>query len=306
MKRILPLMVAAIVAFGASGSASAGVLGNYLNFGQINIVRDNSVGVLFDADGNSAANRLADPQVGDILQGIFKIDSFNNDPDIAGASLWGIYSLEVDQVGLGTFQNTISLKPITSGPNSIAGILSDLGLALPPHMKAGSVADATIALVEANVQYALPAFDGGFTSSLASAINPVEWATAMLLGFVEPTDFHEVRINEGGEDANYRLATTVIADNLGSLVEYGEVSGQNQFTTGTPSTSQFVGVSNLTITLAPPAEPVLADWHFSDKGDFAILPTVIPEPSTLAVWAILGVACGLAFGRRGKRGNSVV
>lgn len=289
MKRTLKhLAVAVAVVVGLiAQNAQASILGGLLNFGQLNVVRDDSVGVL-----NDKQRSLLDPQPGDILQGIFKINDVDNNP-VQGVSIWGIYSLEVTSVN-GPLV-TLGVPTVGSG-NHITDIMSNLGLATPGTARSGSTADATLVVVETNSVVSLPNFSGGtFDATLAGTIDAA-WSASMLLGLVNSDNYHEVLLVPALNMAGFSLSYSVIADVFAPGISYDDTEGLVRPSTGLPGVGEFTTTNVASIGLSPPTDPTLNNWQFSDKADFQILPT--PEPASIAVWTGLAAGIGLVARRR--------
>lgn len=306
LNRFLFALVA-LVGVSVAPLAEGSIVGNYLNFGDRNEIRDDSVGVTLTSDGSGGwtLGNLASPQVGDLLLGMYAVNNIlsTNGPDNnvggQGTSVWGIYAFELADIFVNANNRVIlDYAPITSGDYTMANILSELGLAVPSTMKAGTMDDAVVAIVETNSVASLPNFDGEFISTLQSVIDG-SWAASMVLGIVEPTDYHRVRAPDSDDFSTpYSLAYSVVADSFGPLVYYDQTVSSNigNFNGGL-ATGEFVAEANTIITLGSPASP-LNNWQFSDKGDFALSPVLIPEPSGIVVWCLGLMVAGLAFRRR--------
>jgi hypothetical protein len=281
----------ALLLIGMTQVAEASILGGMFNYGQLNVVRDDSVGVL-----NNGTGDLFDPQVGDVLQGIFAINNVDN-VFVQDASIWGIYSLQVTKVTAGAFGPLVELGVPTAGfGNRIDEIMTGLGLATPAYSKSGSMADSTLVVVETGSVVDLPNFDGDFFSTLDSVIDAT-WSADMVLGLVDAVkNYHEVQVIAPLFNAGFSLSYSVIADAFGAGITYDETTGLPRYTTNLPGVGDFTTTNIAGIGLTPPTDASIDQWQFSDKADFQIQPT--PEPASLVVWAAIAGGLGLVARRR--------
>jgi len=254
--------------------------------GTRDIIRDDSVGVF---SGN-----LSLPAVDDILQGIFKINDVDNTP--SSASTWGIYSFQVTSINQDT--GVISFGAAT-GTNSIEAILGDVGITAPAPDYAGSIANYGIAIISnPNSSISLPEFDNNFSQTLGNVVTDLTdaWRLEMLAGFVDSSDFHHVKLDDA-TSGRFRGAYSVMWDRW-SNTNYRETTANVAGFDGNPYSGELVVDSNATITV-PSNDTNPSGWDFSDKADFALNP--VPEPSTIAIWAALGLGgCGVVARRRMK------
>lgn len=280
-----------VVCFAAPVHAS--ILGQYLTFdGTIDLIRDDSVG---DFSGSLAA-----PAVGNVLQGVYSVNTINS-VSVQGnqTTVWGIYSLVVtgltnDVVTGAPVIQFGAIDPDLGTGNSIQELATSLGLTLPSTLRKGTMDDATLLIVTADeVIGDAPNFNTNFVTTLGGASFANTWSLEMVMGLAEATDYHEVRYIP--EAVTYSLAYSVIRDVFGPGVEYLLATGTRQFSGLNLGVSDFVSVQNNIITI-PPALGSPTGWDFSDKGDFSI--NAIPEPASMALWSVLVIGGGLMTYRR--------
>ena len=289
-RKFFGLLVAAFLIAGFSNSARASILAANLTLdGNLDVISDNSVG-FYSGD-------LGTPQIGDILQGLVRLENFNGTPT-QGGTAWAIYSKVVTAVSNGN----ITFDAIAASSNDSIGKLleNSMGYTLPT-LAAGSADDISMAIVTSSTTASLPAFNSsGFQATLNGAINSSDWNVEMLTGIVAGSDFHEVN-NLTGSLLAFSGAYTIQYKSFGGGIKT-VTSAQKRISTNATYSGDVVVYLGATISIpdgGTTSNPT--GWDFTDAADYALNITPTPEPSTIAIWAAIGLGgCGLVARRRIK------
>jgi hypothetical protein len=292
----------------------AGVISSLLDFdGNLDILSDDSASVVRDVGTTGvggAGNGILD--VGDVIQAVFEIRTIDGQQTASvggdGATVLGIVALEVQSFGASVSGiDTVYNLGLVSAANAAF----DLSTLLSTTNLGGllGVASSSIALItrtDDNFQISptgsnsLP-LDG--TDPSLFDLDPTPWTAEVLLGAAIADDFYQISldglmgapgptvplsvpgIDLGDQIGEYRLAQTVIDSDFGTT-GFGALTVQDF--SGANKTSDFVHAGNNSLFAPKLFGQTPVGFDISDDGDFALNP--LPEPSSLAVFACLGVA----------------
>ena len=314
MKKIA-IAIAAVCAtvIGAGGDVKASIVADALQGYTINTLVDESRGLFIDKDTDGSVS------VGDYINGVISFRDIGPVGNTANTNrkVFGIYALEITNISGATI--TAGAISDTSHANSLGQILSNSGI-VANGLSTG--AGSTLALIESNdgTEVALGALDvtSGFTSGGGVGGLLGSSFTNVLIGGINPNadDYYAITLDGsnplgGGksvtnladlaagaplsadkEFASYDLGFTVESSTLGGSFE--DLANSNGI-----GTSDIVTAGNNTINALTAGINTDKGWHFADDGDFYVKP--VPEPSTIAIWAALGLGgCGFVARRRMK------
>ena len=291
-----------------------------VNDGQDDRLSDQSLG-WFVTSGSNRPN--ADTIVaGDKIRGLIRMDLVNTvDP---GNTLWAAYEFEIasisdsdtsDSVANDTvlFQNGDVMSWLSggsSGGQSIdttalnTGSYANSSFVLLETGSGGTTLDFNTVYREGEAIYkdstkAAAAFDG-WNALLTGSISSSTDAYGLTNGLVNLGSFAAVNAVSGGVDfANIEGGLSVSSWDSTTLAKSWAPSktGEGQLSSKLGIGSEiFISGGFVTGTFTQQSD---RNFDFVDRGEFFINP--VPEPSTIAIWAALGLGgCGLVARRRMK------
>lgn len=314
MRNIL-LFGALVLSMGSSADAS--ILGYALDYdGVADTLRDASAGNIIDRNSNQVVD--AD----DIIQGIVHFNQVDGKSGSnLGGSVFAAYSFKV----VSSSATTITVTAAT-GADNIETILSNGGVNMTglSQYKGRTGAAGLIVIENSQTNISLmdkdgsggggDTFDGG---DLAGNFGS-SWTAVLTGGFLTADDQHVISA-ANGFTINSLTGSGTSIDQAGAGARFGTFAGNySVLKAGGPMAGSTVYKTIENVGLGSPGdrpsgEIVIANgslegfdstvsgsnWLFQDDGDYKINP--IPEPSTIAIWAALGLGgCGLVARRRMK------
>ena len=317
MKKIA-IAIAAVCAMviGAGGDVKASIVGGALKGYTINTLVDESRGLFIDEDGDGVVS------VGDYINGVISFRDIGpvGNTTNTNRKVFGIYALEIIGIDGATITAGAISDTSNANENSLNNILSNSNI-VANGLSTG--ANSTLALIESNdgTEVALGSLDvtSGFVSGGAvGGLLGSSFTNVLVGGIKSNSDYYAITLDGSNplgagksvtnladlaagaplsadkEFASYDLGFTVEAHAFGSDVTFSKLGNSNGV-----GTSDIVTAGNNSILALTAGVNSDKGWHFADDGDFYVRP--VPEPSTIAIWAALGLGgCGLVARRRMK------
>ena len=312
MKKLFGLI--AIMMLTSATNARASLLDSMVEFTQ-NTLSDDSRGLFIDNDTSGTVT------VGDYLQGVISFAKLNGAS--TGDKLWAVYAYKVATIDNSGANPVISL---TAEDNLMSTIITNAGFTNSLTI----TNDAAIVVVESSSSpsFGINDFDvttasGGFINGgkVGGQLGGAAWSTK-IIGNIESNkgDYHEITITSstipGNGGSTLNLAALLAGGNpapaLASYAAGYSIGDQNTRFAGFRDQTDSKGGGSQIITGATNSIRAINSsssfetgdgWHFADDGDFLLTP--VPEPSTIAIWAALGLGgCGLVARRRMKAKKS--
>ena len=287
------LIVCALLVVGlvATQPASASILGQNLTFnGSEELLTDESRGNIVD----SGAGNVGVLGVGDAIYGYVQFDQVSKDgagnTPITGGIIAALFAIEVTgDLGGGVF---------THGASTVTGAkLTDLATALVAEGIGGDAVDASsMFLIVSSATSASPVN----TATDLTFFTPAAWDIEATGGVVAANgDFFQVKVTgslEAGAVWQESASLSVLQHVLGPGTICLDDVGSDVLTDGDTAFDTFGQIAIRSGNVQKNDNPDASNWYLQDNGNFAVNAT--PEPTTFAVWAILGL-CG--FGTQLRR-----
>jgi len=304
MKKFLIVLFASLA---LAGNAQASVLYNeVLSYdGTTDKLNDDSSGSWFDSSGvNKTTGTVV---VGDVIRGIIRFDNATitgvGSVDLrpkGSTYFYGMYSLAVtaitaadgtsagnEMLHFGAATGAQSLASLTTGWSGVAGMTS---------RASGDSAFMLLESTDVNL-YANPNAVNTNLAGFNTAGTTVVTSAGFLgddvyrVGGVAGTDVTNLTaFYTGINSINFAGTATVLEDRGPAAITYNQIAGSG-LAAGTSGDLFLLG------TIASDT-PFSTNFDFSDNADVYINASV-PEPSTIAIWAVLGIGgCGVVARRR--------
>ena len=314
MKKILFVLGLSVM---LTAPARAGILNTILTFdGQDNVLEDNSREIINDTDGNGLIS------TGDVFYGLQRLDRRSQpNPSIDLGStqqLVNLFSFEIASILRDSSGNVTGyiFKPTTAThAKSVKNLLDS---ALDP----GTVANwnnVGVAMIEKTFATAAPGNNpvantvtAGDTI-IAGMTAAAGWSLDILAGFSTSTDFWDFKLDSSlSGNAAIPIAAIKALSSLSTVgtfaaglsAVYNNFGGNAVFLPVT-ALSTIAGASVTTHDLA--VIPIAAvsgydftNWDVKDVANIKL--NVVPEPTTIALWAV-GFVGMVGIARRRRRNN---
>ena len=258
-------------------------------------------------------------EAGDIVQGAIIFDPIDGQAVPAGSTVMAIYSLRIKSISrFGTMGSGGSVMELeaASGVDSVESVLTSLGVGTT-QLGSGFNGDEGIALIETSAgtigRPALKINHGGPTdfSTLfdSTGLTGADFETVLTAGFVDADDHHTIVALDvpaspftsaliadlsdistlapgtGSSLADFVATYSIIDDAFGGGLTYLPIINPVSGAVGDIVITNG-GISNTN------SDTIGDGFHFNDDGDFQI--NAVPEPGSMAVWAVLMGIGGLA------------
>ena len=296
-------------------SANASILETLIDFDrQKDTLVDASAGKIIDKNSNNVIDD------GDIIQGLVHFNQIDGNSSYNG-SIFAAYSFKVASAT----SSLVTLEAATGADNVrtiLAGDGVDVGGLAAYDGRSGTAAFVVLENSTSGLNF--EDMDGSGTDAdgsdgIAGDFDNT-WTAVLTAGFDGVDDAHKIFAgNVGGNAVDLTDLPAISA--IGAGIQFATFGGTYTiFETGSgklSDTDEYVTITNGLI--GGDGEIVIqngvlegfdsdisgSNWTFQDDGNYFINPSAIPEPSTIAIWAALGLGgCGFVARRRIKAKNA--
>ena len=313
----LAVLACAAVTFASPNIGRASILGTMLTSNSSNSLdelADSSAGWFARKSGNTytklTSGNLA---IGDYVQGVIKIDAVNSvDPSTQNTAIFAAYSFKIAAATAGN--GGWSAMQLETG-GDVLSLINATDLRTNKNENGLSDSDAAVAIMEKSTSSNIAPTDfdelGDFDAS---------WKTVLSAGFsydgtteADKLDDYVITARSiGGVAVNLQNLDTLsslnstygnsatIADFEAAFLIQGKEGSMHYQTVAVPG-SNIETTANFYITNGTLKTSSSSDHMFTDAGEFYGKFHYAPEPSTIAIWAAIGLGgCGFVARRRVK------
>jgi len=311
------MFATAFIMVGLCANAKASILGNLVSFdGSSDTFEDASVGLILKGANNSDTGQL---QIGDKIQGLVHFNNIDGTADQDfGGSIWAAYAFVVASVNTTEAGGIVTSSTFTLAGDDVLSVLGvgSSGNAVDGRTETsylGRTETSSIVILENKTSgLGLGSTDGDL--GLAGNIDD-SWSvvlSASLNNYIasaaeknpitgEKYDLKDLSDKPSTVDttfANFYATFNVTGHSFGSSTDFLDIYNpivDAAFSDGGLGEISIADGSLKTFNSATSGE----DWDFADDGNYLMNP--VPEPSTIAIWAALGLGgCGFVARRRMK------
>ena len=315
--KLMGVLVAATILVSSPTIGHASILANLLSSNSMNSLdelADSSAGWFARKSGGSYSKLTSgNLEIGDYVQGVIKIDAVNSvDPTTKGTAIFAAYSFKIAGATDNGNGGWSAMQLETGG--DVLSLINATDVRADKNENGLSDSDAAVAIMEksttANIAPTEFADLGDFDSS---------WNTVLSAGFstdgsdADKLDDYVISARSiGGNQVNLRDLTTLaslnstygnsatIADFEAAFLIQGKEDNLTYQSVAVPG-SNIETTADFYITNGTLKTSSSSDHMFTDAGEFYGKFHATPEPSTIAIWAALGLGgCGFVARRRMK------